>query len=65
MARGGPRASSIGSCLTTGGAAPDARDTGGVGFDPQRRHVRTPLDYALVAAALAICLGLVVWAIVG
>jgi hypothetical protein len=36
-----------------------------VGFDPQRRHVRTPLDYALVAAALAICLGLVVWAIVG
>jgi hypothetical protein len=36
-----------------------------VGFDPQRRHTRTPLDYVLVAAALAVCLGLVLWAVVG
>jgi len=36
-----------------------------VGFDPHRRHVRTPVDYVLVGAALAICLALVVWAVVG
>jgi len=36
-----------------------------VGFDPQRRHVRSSLDYVLVGAALAICVGLVLWAIVG
>jgi hypothetical protein len=36
-----------------------------VGFDPQRRHVRTPVDYVLVGAALAICVGLVLWAVLG
>jgi hypothetical protein len=36
-----------------------------VGFDPQRRHIRTRLDYVLVGAALAVCVGLVLWAIVG
>jgi hypothetical protein len=36
-----------------------------VGFDPHRQRPRTPLDYVLVVAALAICLGLVVWAVVG
>jgi hypothetical protein len=36
-----------------------------VGFNPHRQHQRTPLDYVLVGAALAICLGLVLWAVVG
>jgi len=34
-----------------------------VGFNPQ--HQRTPFDYVLVVAALAVCLGLVIWAVVG
>jgi hypothetical protein len=36
-----------------------------VGFNPHRQHRRTPLDYVLVGAALTICVGLVLWAIVG
>jgi hypothetical protein len=40
-------------------------DTDRVGFNPQRQHPRTPFDYVMVGAALAVCLGLVVWAVVG
>jgi hypothetical protein len=40
-------------------------DTGLVGFDPQRKHRRTPFDYVMVGAALVVCVGLVVWALVG
>jgi hypothetical protein len=36
-----------------------------VGFNPHGQHARTPLDYVLVGAALVICLGLVVWAVLG
>jgi hypothetical protein len=36
-----------------------------VGFNPHRQHQRTALDYVLIAAALAICVGLVVWAVLG
>jgi hypothetical protein len=38
---------------------------GAVGFNPQRQHRRSPFDYVMVGAALAVCLGLVVWAVVG
>jgi hypothetical protein len=36
-----------------------------VGFNPHRQHRRSNLDYVLVVAALAVCLGLVAWAIIG
>ena len=36
-----------------------------VGFNPNRVHRRSPFDYVMVGAALVICLGLVIWAVVG
>lgn len=36
-----------------------------MGFDPHRKHTRTPADYALVAAAVAVCVALVAWALLG
>jgi hypothetical protein len=36
-----------------------------VGFNPHRQHRRSRLDYVLVAAAVAICMGLVAWAVIG
>jgi len=36
-----------------------------MGFNPQRQHRRSPFDYVMVGAALAVCLGLVIWAVVG
>lgn len=40
-------------------------DTEAVGFNPHRQHRRSPLDYVMVAAALATCVGLVIWALFG
>ena len=40
-------------------------DTWGVGFNPHRQQHRSPFDYFMVAAAFAVLLALVVWAIVG
>jgi hypothetical protein len=36
-----------------------------MGFNPHRQHRRSPLDYVMVAAALLVCLALVVWAFLG
>jgi hypothetical protein len=36
-----------------------------MGFNPQHQHRHTPFDYVMVGAALFVCLGLVVWAVVG
>jgi len=36
-----------------------------MGFNPHRTHRRSPFDYVMVAAALVICLGLVLWAVLG
>jgi hypothetical protein len=36
-----------------------------VGFNPFRQRRRSYADYLMVAAALVICVGLVVWAAVG
>ena len=36
-----------------------------MGFNPHRRHRRSPLDYVMVGAALAVCVGLVIWAFFG
>jgi hypothetical protein len=44
---------------------PDSGDTCPVGFNPHRQHRRSPLDYVMVAAALATCVGLVIWALFG
>jgi hypothetical protein len=40
-------------------------DTGGVGFNPFQQRRRSPADYLMVAAALVICVALVVWAAFG
>jgi len=40
-------------------------DTYGMGFDPHRAQRRSPFDYVMVGVALAVCVGLVVWALVG
>jgi hypothetical protein len=34
-----------------------------MGFNPHRRQRRSPFDYVMVAAALLVCLGLVLWAV--
>jgi hypothetical protein len=36
-----------------------------MGFDPNRTYRRRPSDYVLVVAALLICAGGLVWALVG
>jgi hypothetical protein len=36
-----------------------------MGFNPYRKFTARPGDYAMVAAAIAVALGLVVWAFVG
>jgi hypothetical protein len=36
-----------------------------VGLNPFRAHRRSPLDYVFVAAAIAVCVALHVWALVG
>jgi len=36
-----------------------------MGFNPHRPHRRTNADYVLVAAAIAVCAALVLWALVG
>lgn len=60
--------SSRSGTLPTGSVDAIARhssDTCGVGFNPHRKHRRSPLDVVMVAAALAVCLALVVWAFLG
>jgi len=37
----------------------------GMGFNPFRTHRRSAADYVLVAAALAVCVVLVLWALFG
>jgi hypothetical protein len=34
-----------------------------VGFNPHRKYKRTNADYAVVAAAVVVCLALVLWAV--
>lgn len=41
------------------------RNTGAVGFDPNRPYNAKPFDYALVAVCLAVALGLLGWAFFG
>jgi hypothetical protein len=36
-----------------------------VGLNPFRQHKRSPADYVLVAAALLVCMALVLWAFLG
>ena len=36
-----------------------------MGLDPTRKHRRTRFDYFYVAAALIVCVGLVLWALLG
>jgi len=44
---------------------PSTSDTCAVGFNPHRKHRRSPLDLVMVGAALVVCAGLVVWAFFG
>jgi hypothetical protein len=37
----------------------------GVGFNPYRKVRRRPSDYLLVVGALAVAIGLVLWALLG
>ncbi len=39
--------------------------TGGVGLNPFRQQRRSNADYVMVAAALVVCLALVIWAFFG
>jgi hypothetical protein len=36
-----------------------------MGFNPFGRSRRSPADYAMVAAALIVCAGLLLWALLG
>ena len=40
-------------------------DNGAVGFNPHRRHRRSPADIVFVVGALAISVGLLAWAVFG
>ena len=55
---GGSGAGGQGGC-----AAP--RHTGSMGFDPTRKHRKSPLDYVFVGVGVALCIGLVAWALFG
>jgi hypothetical protein len=44
---------------------PEPGDTGPVGMNPFRPHRRSPADYVMVAAAIAVCVALVLWALFG
>jgi hypothetical protein len=36
-----------------------------MGFNPHRQHRRSNADYVMVAAALVVCLALLLWALFG
>ena len=36
-----------------------------VGYNPHRKYKASPADYVLVAAAMLVAIGLLVWAVVG
>jgi energy-coupling factor transporter transmembrane protein EcfT len=36
-----------------------------VGYNPYRKFKAKPADYVLVAAALVVCIGLLIWAVAG
>jgi hypothetical protein len=42
-----------------------ADDTEGMGFNPQRKRVARTSDYFFVGAAVALCVGLVLWTLLG
>lgn len=42
-----------------------AGDTGIVGMNPFRPHRRSPADLVMVVAAIAVCVALVIWALIG
>ena len=39
--------------------------TGGMGLNPHLKTDKTPADFILVAVALIVCVGLVIWGIFG
>ena len=47
------------------GVPANQRQTGPMGMDPTRRHVRRNSDYVFVAAALIVAVALVAWAFLG
>lgn len=46
-------------------AGPPFGHTGAMGFNPHLKSDKTPADYLLVAVALIVCAGLVIWGILG
>lgn len=46
-----------------GGTVPE--QTPGMGFNPYRQQRRRPSDYLMVAAAVAVVVALLVWAVAG
>ncbi|HOT81455.1 MAG TPA: hypothetical protein PKY13_15790 [Microthrixaceae bacterium] len=42
-----------------------ARYWGPMGFNPNRVHKKRASDYVLVAAAVAICIAALIWALLG
>jgi hypothetical protein len=42
-----------------------ADDTEGMGFNPQRKRVARTSDYLFVAAAALLCVGLLLWTVLG
>ena len=40
-------------------------DNGAVGFNPHRKHGRSPADILFVVGALAVAVGLLAWALFG
>jgi hypothetical protein len=42
-----------------------ADDTERMGFNPQRRRVSRTSDYLFVGAAVVLCVGLVLWTLLG
>ena len=44
---------------------PSGVDNGFVGFNPHRKHRRSPADILFVVGALAVAVGLLAWALFG
>lgn len=52
------------SVSSTSSSSMERTILGAMGFDPTRKHARSPADYLFVAASVVVTLALVVWALV-
>jgi hypothetical protein len=60
-----PQALAVPACCHTAAILAAPTILSDVGFNPFHRHQRSPADLVMLAAAVAVVLGLLVWALLG